>query len=125
MSKLGAFVDLLRYGAEVADPERWKRGQINANTIVALLAAAVVLARAAGVNLPIDDAGIVAVAGGVFALANMVFTAVSSSRAGLLPAKVQPDSSGETVRTGPEQSPADNAVERYERDYPPDRGGGG
>ena len=91
MGAIKSMIDLLRYGSEVADPEAWKKGQINVNKIVTVLAAVVVLLRSFGVVLPIDDAGIVAVAGGVFALANMVFTAITSSRAGLLPRKVQPE----------------------------------
>lgn len=86
-------IDLLRYGAEVADPGAWKKGQITANTVIALLAAIAATARAFGYPIPVDNDGIAAIGGGLFALSNVIFTVVSSSRVGLLPARpVQADS---------------------------------
>jgi hypothetical protein len=127
MGKLGAILDLFRYGGEVANVESWKRGQVTVNSLVALLAAVVALARAAGYDIPVSNDGIAAIAGGLFAAVNLVFTVVTSSRASLplLPAKVQPVSEPEAVRTGPEPSATVNAVDQHARDYPPDRGGGG
>lgn len=94
MSKVRAFFDVIRYGSEVADPESWKKGYIDVNKIIVLLSAVAVLLRAFGVSMPIDDAGIAAVAAGLFALANMVVTAATSKRAGLLPAKPVPPDDG-------------------------------
>ena len=90
MSKLLALFRLFRKGSEVSNVEAWKTGQITANTIVALLAAVVAVARAFGVAVDIADADLAAIAGGVFAAGNVIVTAVTSKRAGL-PAPVQAD----------------------------------
>ena len=121
MSRLSAILDLFRYGGEVANAEAWKRGQVTVNSLVAILAALVALSRSFGYDIPVSNDGIAAIAGGVFAAVNLVFTVVSSSRVGLLPAKVQPDPLPEISGTaGPEPS----AVDRYEQLYPRDPGGG-
>lgn len=123
MSKIGALLDLFRYGGEVANAEAWKRGQVTVNSLVALLAALVALSRAFGYDIPVSDDGIAAIAGGLFAATNLVFTVVSSSRVGLLPAKpVQPDSGPDPTKPA---EPEPSAVDRYERSFPRDQGGGG
>lgn len=91
MGKFAALFDLFRKGSEVANVEKWKSGQISANAIALVLTAGVAVAKAFGYTPPISDGDIVAIAGGVFALVNLIITVVSSSRAGLLPAKVQPE----------------------------------
>ena len=122
MSRIGAILDLFRYGGEVANVEAWKRGQVTVNSLVAILAALVALSRSFGYDIPVSNDGIAAIAGGVFAATNLVFTVVSSSRAGLLPAKpVQPDGFPEITGTdGPEPS----AVDKYDQSFPRDQGGG-
>ena len=121
MSRLSAILDLFRYGGEVANAEAWKRGQVTVNSLVAILAALVALSRSFGYDIPVSNDGIAAIAGGVFAAVNLVFTVVSSNRVGLLPAKVQPDSFPEITGTdGPEPS----AVDKYDQSFPRDQGGG-
>lgn len=121
MNKIGALLDLFRYGGEVANVESWKRGQVTVNSLVALLAALVAMSRAFGYDIPVSNDGIAAIAGGLFAAVNLVFTVVSSSRVGILPAKVQPDSFPDLPRpTEPEAS----AVDKYDQSFPRDQGGG-
>lgn len=90
MSKLLALFRLFRQGSEVANVERWKLGQVTTNSLVALLAAMVAVARAFGVTMDIADAELAAMAGGVLAAGNVIVTIVTSKRAGL-PAPVQAD----------------------------------
>ena len=123
MGKLSALWDLFRKGNEVANPERWKSGQVSANTIAVLLAALLATGKAFGYSLPVSDGDLTLIAGGVFAIANIIITVVSSSRAGILPAKVQPDSTSDTPESQP--SGPTNWVDVAERDFPKDRGGGG
>ena len=121
MSKIIAILDLFRYGGEVANAESWKRGQVTVNSLVALLAALVAMSRAFGYDIPVSNDGIAAIAGGLFAAVNLVFTVVSSSRVGLLPTKVQPEPvSDVSGAVEPEPSP----VDRHEQLYPRDTGGG-
>ena len=91
MSKLLALFRLFRKGSEVSNVEAWKTGQITANTVVALLAAVVAVAKSFGVAVDIADADLAAIAGGVFAAGNVIVTIVTSKRAGL-PAQVPPNS---------------------------------
>ncbi len=122
MGKLSAVWDLFRKGNEVANVERWKSGQVSANTIALFLASLLATGKAFGYSLPVSDGDIVAIAGGLFALANIIFTVVSSSRSGILPAKVQPDGQLDDARPA---EPERTAVDRHQHDYPRDQGGGG
>ena len=121
MGKLSAIIDLFRKGSEVANAEAWKKGQITANTVIALLAAIAATARAFGYPIPVDNDGIAAIGGGLFALSNVIFTVVSSSRAGLLPAKpaVQPDSNPALDSNGDKPTDWKSVAER---DFNAERG---
>ena len=88
MKKLLAIFGLFRKGSEVASPAKWKNGQITVNAIVGFLAAAVALAKSYGVEIDITHDQIAAIAGGVLALFNVVFTLITSKKVGL-PAKIE------------------------------------
>jgi hypothetical protein len=87
MGKLLALLDLFRKGSVVANPDAWRKHQITATMLGVFIMAAVQLAKVFGYALPIDDDTATAIAGGVLALANVVFNYVSSAEAGILPAK--------------------------------------
>ena len=82
-----------RKGQEVANPETWKNAQIAVNTVSALLAAVLAIAKGFGFDLAITEAQIDALAAGIVAAVgvfNAVATVVSSRKVGL------PASSGPT-----------------------------
>lgn len=83
MGKLLAIWKLFRKGEEVTNPEAWKLGQITATAIIAFLAAAVQAAASFGLEVPVDENQLTAIAGGVLAVGNVVLTLVTSKRAGL------------------------------------------
>ncbi|MDY7537691.1 hypothetical protein QN372_00880 [Undibacterium sp. RTI2.1] len=85
--KLGAFINLFRKGSEVANVEAWKTGQITGTVVGALIIAIVNVAASLGHSLPIDVDTANLIGGGIVAAANVVLTATTSTRAGLLPAK--------------------------------------
>lgn len=60
--KFGALWRVFKAGEAVANPVAWKRGQITVNALAAFLAALVALLRAFGVQLPITDEQVVAIA---------------------------------------------------------------
>ena len=96
MGKLLALLDLFRKGNQVADPQAWKAGQVNAAYLGALVLALVAVAKAFGFDLPMDRDTALLIGGGVFAFVNWVLTIVTSRKAGILPAKpdavlAQPD----------------------------------
>lgn len=88
IDKLKAFWRVLRTGEEVADAGKWKRRQITAAALVAFLGALVSVAKAFGLEIDTNDVQLESVALGIlsiYGLAEMVLTAISSKRAGLLP----------------------------------------
>jgi len=93
--KLKAGLNVFRKGSEVANPEAWKAGQITGTIVGALLIALVNLAQAYNVQLPIDADSANAIGGGIVAVANILLTAATSRKAGILPAKQHSSESSE------------------------------
>ena len=92
MEKFFALMSLFRKGSEVANPEAWKAGQVNANIVAGFILAAGHFADLFGLGLNLTDVQAGTLAAGVLVLVNVVLTVVTSKRAGL-PAKpevVQP-----------------------------------
>lgn len=90
LTKLKAFFALLRYGEEVADVGKWKRRQITVAMLVGLFGAVVSALRAFGIELETNNVQLEAVALGVLSIygfLEMIFTAITSKRAALLPGK--------------------------------------
>lgn len=86
--KITAAVDVFRKGSEVANVEKWKNGGITAATV----GAAILALNKAGqtffgisIDLTADQATNLAV--GLVTLVGIVLPAITSKRAGLLPAK--------------------------------------
>lgn len=88
MEKLSLLFQLFRKGSEVSNPEKWKQHQIDANAVggIILLIAAL-LKTFFDIHLPMDDATALSIGGGIIAMVNVGLTAITSKRAGLLPAK--------------------------------------
>ncbi len=85
--RLRLLIQLFRVGNELADPGKWKAGQIQANVLAGVIVTGTALLATFGVNLPIDTTSAAGLAAGVVAVLNIVLTAITSRRAGLLPAK--------------------------------------
>lgn len=90
MAKLLALLNVFRKGEQVANPAAWKNGQVVAN-LAALVAAIAALLGTLGIIVEITDAQTLAIAGGVVAAYNVVLTAITSRKVGLLPAKPAAD----------------------------------
>lgn len=90
-SKLKSIIDVFRRGAEVTDPEKWKSHQITGTILAAAIISVVNLSAAFGHPLPIDSDSANAIGVGIVALYNVLLTASTSKRAGILPAKVGPN----------------------------------
>ena len=83
MSKLANFWRVLQIGQTVANPAAWKKGQIGASAIVALLVALTKLADSFGYTLPASPEQIDALGVGLFALVNIVLTVSTTKTVGL------------------------------------------
>jgi hypothetical protein len=132
--KLSAFWRVFKTGEAVADPVAWKRGQMGASTVAALLAALVVLAKAFGIMVPVTDDQLLSIAGGVVAIGgvlNHLVTAASTDKIdllgrrsdvepvdGSLPAAIAAAAGAASTRGGdsPRVQSVDQAAARPERD---------
>lgn len=85
--KLGAIINLFRKGSEVSNVEAWKTGGISVAALSAALGALVQFGDAFGVHIKITPDQVNGLAIGVIALVGVVLPAITSKRAGLLPAK--------------------------------------
>ena len=80
------FLDLFKEGKELADAKTWKERTVATNAVAAALGTAVLLAKAFGYNLAIDQDTLASLGAGVVALvsvANAVMHTISSSKIGL------------------------------------------
>lgn len=81
--KLIAGTEVLKKGRVVANPAAWKRGQITASMLTALIWALVHAAEAWGYDVPIGSETVDAVSVGVIAAVNWLCTLASSDKVGL------------------------------------------
>ena len=82
------FMDVFRKGKELSDAETWKNRTVAANSLVALLAALLGIAKAFGLPLEVDQQTIENLAAGVVAavgVVNAVMHVITSARIGLPP----------------------------------------
>lgn len=93
MRKLSAAWRVFKAGEVVANPGAWKRGQVTSNAVAALLVALVYAAEAFGYEIPLTGEAIDAIAVGLFAMVNVVFTVVSTDKVGLPPGRHPGDKS--------------------------------
>ena len=124
MGKLFALFRLFRKGNEVANPEGWKNGQVTVNTVAAFLAALLAAANAFGYRLPVSDDAVLSIAGGLFALANVIVTIITSKRVGIAAKPLPADLP--TLDPHIDERPAaagGNRVDQHAHDYPRDTGG--
>lgn len=97
------FFQALRAGKELANAETWKDAQQLANSLTAIMVFAVGGAAFAGVQIPLTPAQITELVNGfliILGLFNWVATAVSSKRAGLVPARRDVLPGGAADRSG-------------------------
>lgn len=90
MSKLADFWNLFRKGEAVADPDKWRAGQITGSAVAGVLAALVVIAKAYGIDVPLNDQQLLTIGGAVVAVVGMFVhpaIAVITSTTSGLPAK--------------------------------------
>lgn len=93
MNRISAMVAALQHGASLADPAIWKRRQLAVNAVTGLLGAGVALAASYGTQIPLGEAELAALAGGVVAVAgavNSYFTTATTEKIGLGPSKPRP-----------------------------------
>lgn len=78
-------------GEMVADPAKWKTHQITGNAVGAFILSLVGIAKASGMQLPVDDQQAMVIGGAVVALFNIVYTMVTSDKIGLQPKRPATD----------------------------------
>lgn len=93
-SKFTSALNVFRKGSEVANVEAWKTRQITGTVVGGFILAMVNLASVLNYPLPIDIESANAIGGGIVAIANIMLTAATSKRAGILPATEQTSKPG-------------------------------
>lgn len=90
---IGDIIQAFRKGQEVANPETWKNAQVAVNALSALFAALFAVAHGFGLDVPITQMQVDALASGVVAAVsvfNAVATVVSTKKIGLPPVSEPP-----------------------------------
>ena len=83
MIRLIALLALFKAGNRVADPALWKKRQIQATALGAVIIAAFQLAGSFGYNIPVDEETGTALAAGIIALVNMILTYTTTNKIGV------------------------------------------
>ena len=91
IKEFGAFLTLFRQGKALANAAAWKNRTIAANSLTAVLGAALVIGKGFGYDIHLDEQTVEALAGGIaaaVAAVNAVMLVVTSDKVGV-PAKRQ------------------------------------
>jgi uncharacterized membrane protein len=91
IKKLRAGYDLMKKGKRVSDPAKWKNRQVEASVLVAVIWSAVNAAKAFGVEIPVDEDTVDALAIAILSVVNVVLTYATTNKIGL-PADTEPTS---------------------------------
>lgn len=83
MNKVSAIWQLFKVGQVVAEPEKWKRRQITVTVLGAVILAVVNLLAAFGMSIPVDTETANAIAGGILAIVNVIFTVTTTDKVGV------------------------------------------
>lgn len=75
--------EVIQLGKSVADPEKWKKHQIQVNVLGGLFIGAAQLAKAFNYDIYLDEDTATAIAGGVIGAANWYFTLSTSTKVGV------------------------------------------
>jgi hypothetical protein len=104
ITKMKALWELFQQGKAVADPAKWKAHQITATMLGGFIIAIVQLAKAFGHEIPVDSDSATAIAGGVVAVTNIIFTITTSKHVGLPAPQQAVPSVQQNTATEPTQS---------------------
>ena len=83
IKKAKAAFTLLQKGKAVSEPAKWKSRLMTATALTGVFWAAIQAAEAFGYAIPVDEATVDAVAVGILALVNWVFTLSTSEKVGM------------------------------------------
>lgn len=114
MNKLFALLALFRKGNAIADPEIWKKRQVEATMLGGVIVALIQVLQAFGVSLPITADDATALAAGLLVLVNTCLTYVTTDKIGIGSVQtttgstdqVLPDNSGTAAMPSGQQQPA-------------------
>lgn len=83
MDKISAIWQLFKVGSSVSNPELWKKRQIKATVLAAVILAVVNLLAAFGYSVPIDSTTANGIAVGILAVINVVLTITTTDKIGV------------------------------------------
>jgi hypothetical protein len=97
-------LEVFQAGKAVANPEKWKRRQVNANQLLVVLTFGAALLK--GTKYEIPDEVVAGVAGALFAVVNWLLTVASTDKVDVLGRPAQPDAPGVAGAPGVAPAPA-------------------
>lgn len=109
LNKIKALWEVIQLGKSVADPEKWKKHQIQVNVLGGLFIGVAQLAKAFNYDIYLDEETATTLAAGVIAAFNWYLTLATSAKVGVgskststepLP-EIEPISSKEPIREVP------------------------
>lgn len=83
ITKLKLLYDLFHKGKEVSNVETWKLGQVSVNALTVFIVALLQVGSAFGFDVSINNEQVVALAGGILAIANTIITVITTKKIGL------------------------------------------
>lgn len=83
MNKITALWQLFHKGQAVANPAAWKKGQITATALGAVIMGVINVLAAFGYAVPVDPATANNIAVGILAVTNVVLTITTTDKVGL------------------------------------------
>lgn len=98
MNAIAQLLKALYHGEELVNAKAWKNGAISATALLAVLTPLLAAARGFGLNVPLSDADLAGLAGGVAVVINLVVHVAGDKNMGLQPRAAPDAESGSTPR---------------------------
>lgn len=83
LDKIKMLWEVIQLGKSVADPEKWKKKQLQVNVLGGLFIGVAQLAKAFNYDIYLDEDTATAIAGGIIGTANWYFTLSTSTKVGV------------------------------------------
>lgn len=83
LNKIKAAWEVLQLGKSLADPQKWKRKQIEVTALGGLFIGVAQLSKVFGYDIYLDEDTATAIAGAIIACANWYFTLATSTKVGV------------------------------------------
>lgn len=120
--KIKLFYSAIQLGNELASPEKWKSGYIDASKIVLALTTIVGILHAFGVKIDVDTQTIFEVGTGIYAAVSWIITLATSKRVGIPARQIVPAVQQDIISKESVSVPSRTSIEEAKSNMEIDRG---